>query len=187
MNGFVDNNMHTPEQKILEQNKKYRINSDHICHFKQFSLIYKYTFSYACQIYQLIDYIVNIDYDIFRPANLENWEASLQLFAQKLETIENDGKNVIDKCIPKLRITEMGIELINSTKHLNTRKCLVEHMITKHDSIVQKFISEIEMVEQEFRQKVRLFFMGSFKTRDIFFFYIFIYVLLCGAVLIVHL
>lgn len=109
------------------------------------------------QIYQLIDYIVNIDYDIFRPANLENWEASLQLFAQKLETIEHDGKNIIDKCIPKLRLTEMGIELINNAKNLNTRKCLAEHMITKHDSIVQKFISEIEMVEQEFRQKVRLF------------------------------
>lgn len=68
-----------------------------------------------------------------------------------LQTIERDAKNLIDKCIPKLRSTEKGIELINNIVHLNTRKCLVTHMLTKHDSIVHKFISEIETIEQEFR------------------------------------
>lgn len=100
------------------------------------------------QIYQLIDYVINIDYDIFRPGNLENWEASLKLFNKRLQTIERDAKNLIDKCIPTLRSTEMAIELINSIENSNTRKCLV---ITQHDSIVHKFISEIETIEQEFR------------------------------------
>lgn len=103
------------------------------------------------KIYQLIDYVITIDYDIFRPGNLENWEASLNLFNKKLETIEFDAKHTIDKCIPALRSTEMGIELINSIPMLNTRECLAEHMLTKYESIVQKFISEIETVEQEFR------------------------------------
>lgn len=107
--------------------------------------------SIVTQIYQLIDYVINIDYDIFRPGNLENWEASLKLFDKRLQTIERDAKNLIDKCIPTLRSTEMGIELINSIEHLNTRECLVKHMLTKHDSIVHKFISEIETIEQEFR------------------------------------
>lgn len=106
---------------------------------------------YIIQIYQLIDYVINIDYDIFRPGNLENWEASLKLFDKRLQKIEHDAKQLIDKCIPTLRSTEMGIELINSIEHLNTRNCLVKHMLTKHDSIVHKFISEIEMIEQEFR------------------------------------
>lgn len=107
------------------------------------------------QIYQLIDYIINIDYDIFRPGNLENWEASLKLFDKRLQTIERDAKNLIDKCIPTLRSTGMGIELINNIEHLNTRKCLVKHMLTKHDSIVHKFISEIETIEQEFRVRTK--------------------------------
>lgn len=105
-------------------------------------------FKCVTQIYQLIDYVINIDYDIFRPGNLENWEASLKLFNKRLQTIERDAKNLIDKCIPTLRSTEMAIELINSIENLNTRKCLV---ITQHDSIVHKFISEIETIEQEFR------------------------------------
>lgn len=108
-------------------------------------------FDCLAQIYQLIDYVINIDYDIFRPGNLENWEASLKLFGKRLQTIESDAKNLIDKCIPTLRSTEMGIELINNIERLNTRKCLVKHMLTKHDSIVHKFISEIETIEVEFR------------------------------------
>lgn len=103
------------------------------------------------QIYQLIDYVINIDYDIFRPGNLENWEASLKLFDKRLQQIERDAKNLIDKCIPTMRSTEMAIELIKTIEQLNTRKCLVDHMLTKHDSIVHKFISEIETIEQEFR------------------------------------
>lgn len=75
----------------------------------------------------------------------------MKLFDKRLQKIEHDARQLIDKCIPTLRSTEMGIELINSIEHLNTRDCLIEHMLTKHDSIVHKFISEIEMIEQEFR------------------------------------
>lgn len=116
-----------------------------------FTLVFFSIVGHLTQIYNLIDYIINIDYDIFRPGNLENWEASLKLFDKMLRIIERDAKNLIDKCIPTLRSTEKGIELINSLAQLNTRKCLVTHMLTKHDSIVQKFISEIETIEQEFR------------------------------------
>lgn len=102
------------------------------------------------QIYKLIDYIVNIDYDIFRPANLENWEASLKMFHTKLAIIEEDAKFVIDQCIEALRSTEMGIKLMENIDHINTRRCLIEHIQTKQDGIVKKFISELEMVEHEF-------------------------------------
>lgn len=103
------------------------------------------------QVYQLIDYVINIDYDIFRPGNLENWEASLKLFAKKLGAIEYEAKNLIDKCIPKLRSTEMGVELINSIEDWNTRESLIEHLRSKHESIVYKFISEMETADLEFR------------------------------------
>lgn len=142
-----------------------KINSNDIFSFFAFSFHFLYfyhrffshVFLYVCvcvfvtQIYQLIDYVINIDYDIFRPGNLENWEASLKLFDKRLQTIERDAKNLIDKCIPTMRSTAMAVELINSIEKLNTRQCLVKHMLTKHDSIVHKFISEIETIEQEFR------------------------------------
>lgn len=94
---------------------------------------------------------MNIDYDIFRPANLENWEASLKMFNKKLATIEDDAKFVIDQCIAALRSTDMGIKLIKNVDNINTRRCLIEHIQTKQNGIIKKFISEIEMVEHEFR------------------------------------
>lgn len=103
------------------------------------------------QIYKLIDYIVNIDYDIFRPANLENWEASLKMFNQKLATIEEDAKLVIDQSIESLRSTEMGVKLIRNINNISTRRCLIDHIHTKYHGIVAKFISELDTVEREFQ------------------------------------
>lgn len=102
------------------------------------------------QIYKLIDDIVNIDYDIFRPANLENWEASLKMFHTKLAIIEDDAKFVIDQCVEALRSTKMGVKLMQNIGHITTRRCLIDHIRTKHDGIVKKFISELEIVEHEF-------------------------------------
>lgn len=55
------------------------------------------------QIYKLIRHIVNIDYDIFRPGNLENWQASLEYFQKHLNTVEQESKTVLDHCIQSLR------------------------------------------------------------------------------------
>lgn len=102
------------------------------------------------QIYQLINYIVNIDYDIFQSGNLENWEASLKQFNKQLDVIEDKSKYVIDMCIPALRTTEMGIDLIKNITQIQTRQCLVDHILTKHESIIEKFITEINMVHKIF-------------------------------------
>lgn len=102
------------------------------------------------QIYQLINYIVNIDYDIFQLENLENWEASLKQFRQELAVIENRSKHIIDVCIPALRTTKMGIDLMKSIKEIQTRPCLVQHILTKHESIIKKFVTEISIVDKIF-------------------------------------
>lgn len=94
---------------------------------------------------------MNIDYDIFRPANLENWEASLKTFNKKLEIIESDAKIVTDQCIEALLSTEYGIKLIENIGNIKTRQCLIDHIQTKRDGIVKKFINEVEMVEHEFQ------------------------------------
>lgn len=94
---------------------------------------------------------MNIDYDIFRPANLENWEASLKMFYKKLAIIEEDTKYVIDQCIGELRSTELGVKLLENVNNINTRGCLINHIQTKYDGIVKKFFCELEIVEHEFQ------------------------------------
>lgn len=98
----------------------------------------------------MIGYVLKIDYDIYRPGNLENWEASLKVFTKKLKTIEVLAQNTIDKCIPALRSTEIGVELVNNIPNLNTRTCLVEHLQQKHENITQNFLREIQAVKDEF-------------------------------------
>lgn len=75
------------------------------------------------------------------------------MFNQKLAIIEEDAKFEIDQCIETLRSTELGIKLIKNVDDINTRRCLIDHIQTKHEGIVKKFISELEMVEHEFEVK----------------------------------
>lgn len=55
------------------------------------------------KIYKLIGHIVNIDYNVFRPGNVENWQATLQFFHIQLAKSEQEAKDVLDNCINNLR------------------------------------------------------------------------------------
>lgn len=81
---------------------------------------------------------------------MENWEASLEDFTKKLKTIEVLAQDTINRCIPALRSIEMGVELINNIQNMNTRTCLVEHFLQKHENIIQHFLRDIQAVENEF-------------------------------------
>lgn len=58
------------------------------------------------KIYKLVTYIVKIDYDIFNPGNLENWENTLELFYEKLAKIEKESMALLAECINNLRYVE---------------------------------------------------------------------------------
>lgn len=93
---------------------------------------------------------MKIDYNIFRPGNLENWEASLSGFRKHLDRVETDSKDVLDKCIPQLKSSEQGIMLINNIDKMKTRPSLVVHRQMKQMSVIEKFVAEIESVEMIF-------------------------------------
>lgn len=93
---------------------------------------------------------MKIDYNIFRPGNLENWEASLSGFQKLLERVEDNSKNVLDKCIPQLKSSEQGIMFINNIDKIKTRPTLVVYMQMKQINVIEKFIVEIEYVEMVF-------------------------------------
>lgn len=57
---------------------------------------------------------------------------------------------MLDKCIPALKSSEQGIHLINNIDRVRTRASLVVHMQKKQESVLEKFVSEIEMVELMF-------------------------------------
>ncbi|XP_055696351.1 dynein axonemal heavy chain 10 [Lutzomyia longipalpis] len=106
------------------------------------------------RVYSLVDLIVQIDYDVFRSGNLENWMATLDLFKRKIQMCETQGKFVLDNCIESLRSAEYGLELIADLPVINTRQIFTEHMQRKYESVLKKFLTEITLVENEFMKNI---------------------------------
>ncbi|GAB0094127.1 Dynein heavy chain [Sergentomyia squamirostris] len=106
------------------------------------------------RVYSLIDLIVQIDYDVFRSGNLENWMATLDLFRRKIQMCETQGKFVLDNCIDSLRSAEYGLELIADLPVIHTRRIFIEHMQKKYESVLKKFLTEITLVENEFVKNI---------------------------------
>lgn len=61
------------------------------------------------KVYQLIDYILTIDYDLFKPGNLENWQATLEYFYKYVGQVEIQSYDVLDNCIASLRYSFASI------------------------------------------------------------------------------
>ncbi|XP_017478046.1 PREDICTED: dynein heavy chain 10, axonemal [Rhagoletis zephyria] len=100
------------------------------------------------KVYRLLDDMLsNVDYDIFRPGNYENWEDTLETFNRRLENVESDAKSVIERSINTLRSSDMGLELIKTINEIDTRKELAEFISTKHENILRFFQTEINSVE----------------------------------------
>lgn len=108
--------------------------------------------------FKLVNLILQIDYDVFRPSNLENWEATLDYFKKHVEILEIEAKLVLDRSIQSLRSAEQGLSLIRDTQASDTRKAFIEHMSTKHESVMRQFISELGIVEYEFLVRLELIF-----------------------------
>lgn len=102
------------------------------------------------KVYELIQHIVTIDYDVFRPGNLENWEATLEYFQKFVDKTEIEANVVLDRCINVLRSAESGLELIKDVKTMDTRTSVVNHLSKKHESVMRQFVTEVGVVEHEF-------------------------------------
>lgn len=95
-------------------------------------------------------FLVELDYDIFRIAFVEYWDASLEEFRGKIGKFEEEGMSFIDQCIEMLNSPSDGIVLINSILEMKTRACFVEHIKRRGDSVMKTLISFIGEVEHEF-------------------------------------
>ncbi|XP_058981464.1 dynein axonemal heavy chain 10-like [Musca domestica] len=103
------------------------------------------------KVYRLLDdMLTSVDYDIFRPGNWENWEHTLSTFNKRLDAVESEAKQVIEKSITMLRSSDLGLELIRDVKLLDTRKALTDFLSTKHENLLRFFVTEINTVECEF-------------------------------------
>lgn len=59
------------------------------------------------RVYQLIDYVLTLDYDVFKPGNLENWQATLEYFYKFVGKVEIKANKVLDNCISSLRFVNL--------------------------------------------------------------------------------
>jgi dynein heavy chain, axonemal len=102
------------------------------------------------KVYRLLNHILNVDYDIFVPGNKDNWEATLDYFYKCMESVENEARVVLDQCIDSLKSAEQGLELVGYLNTIETREKLLKHLLSKKESIMRKFITEVGVVEHEF-------------------------------------
>lgn len=102
------------------------------------------------KVYRLLNHILNVDYDIFSSNNRDNWEATLDYFYKCMETVENDARKVLDQCIDSLKSAEQGLELVSYLNTIETREKLLKHLLSKKESIMRKFVTEVGIVEHEF-------------------------------------
>lgn len=102
------------------------------------------------KVYRLLNHVLNVDYDIFVPNNKDNWEATLDYFYKELQTVENQASVVLDQCIDSLKSAEQGLELVGYLNTIETREKLLKHLLSKKESIMRKFVTEVGIVEHEF-------------------------------------
>jgi dynein heavy chain, axonemal len=103
----------------------------------------------------LVNLIVNVDYDIFRTNNLDNWEATMAEFSKHVRALEDEAKVVLDTCIVSLRSAVSGLDLIQNIGDYHTRPALAEHLAHKHESVMKKFVEEVVAIEHEFMKNRR--------------------------------
>jgi dynein heavy chain len=84
------------------------------------------------------------------PNNKDNWEASLDYFYKCMESVENEARIVLDQCIDSLKSAEQGLELVGYLNTIETRDKLLKHLLSKKETIMKKFLSEVGVVEHEF-------------------------------------
>ncbi|XP_052562272.1 dynein axonemal heavy chain 10 isoform X4 [Culex pipiens pallens] len=102
------------------------------------------------KVYRLINHIISVDYDIFAPSNLANWEATLEYFYKGVEQVEHEARTALDQCIGALRSANLGLELIKNLDQMETRPSLACHLSSKYENIMKQFLAEVGMVEHEF-------------------------------------
>jgi dynein heavy chain, axonemal len=114
------------------------------------------------KVYRLLNHILNIDYDIFVPNNKDNWEATLDYFYKYMENVENEARIVLDQCIDSLKSAEQGLELIAYMCTIETRDKLLRHLMSKRESVMKKFVSEVGIMEHEFLVSILWFYLIFF-------------------------
>lgn len=102
------------------------------------------------KVYRLLEDILKVDYDIFKPSNWENWEATLDYFNKKMGVVEGEAKTCIDHCISTLRSSDLGLELMNDVEQFNTSDSLSTYLTSKIEILLRFFVTEVNQVEHEF-------------------------------------
>ncbi|XP_055618804.1 dynein axonemal heavy chain 10 isoform X2 [Toxorhynchites rutilus septentrionalis] len=104
------------------------------------------------KVYRLINHIISVDYDIFAPSNLANWEATLEYFYKGVEQVEHEARTALDQCITSLRSANLGLELIKNLDKMETRPALANHLSSKYETIMKQLLAEVEAVGHEFEK-----------------------------------
>ncbi|XP_055373636.1 dynein axonemal heavy chain 10 [Condylostylus longicornis] len=104
------------------------------------------------KVYHILDDIIVVDYDIFRPTNLADWDDTMSNFNKRVELMELEAQNVIDNCMATLHSSDKGLMFIQEVFNIDTRDVLTEHVKNKYENVSRFFLSEIAHITHEFTQ-----------------------------------
>ncbi|KAK6624941.1 hypothetical protein RUM44_011805 [Polyplax serrata] len=96
--------------------------------------------------------IETTDFDIYKPACKDNWDAIVESFYKEVKQLEKEAKIFIDESFKILRSSEEALEMLLKFKHIKTRSSIQEQLMTKFDVVMQQFSKEISTVEYMFNR-----------------------------------
>ncbi|XP_056647538.1 dynein axonemal heavy chain 10 [Diorhabda sublineata] len=109
----------------------------------------------AKRVDKLVVQIENTDFDIFDLNSSENWEAIMGLFYKEVRQLELEGVSFIDQSFKMIRSSESALDMLLKFKYIETREVIMNKLMSKFDVILDQYIKEILMVDDNFTRYKR--------------------------------
>jgi dynein heavy chain len=91
--------------------------------------------------------------DIFNPKYQSVWESLVLDFRNKVEEIELETTDFIDKAFRKLRSSEGAFNLLENFQHIKSRPVVNRKMLQKFDDILQQYSKELGKMHDLFEER----------------------------------
>ncbi|KAK3792438.1 hypothetical protein RRG08_045979 [Elysia crispata] len=96
------------------------------------------------QVYELVEPIMQLPYDIFSPVRASSWNNLKVKFYKRVKEIEQTAKVFIDDSFQSLRSSEGAFELLMKLKNIKSRETVNQRMQSKFRNVIMQFNKEVE-------------------------------------------
>lgn len=109
----------------------------------------------AKRVDRLVVQIENTDFDIFDMYSKENWDAIMVHFYKEVKILEEEALGFIDQSFKMIRSSEDALDMLLKFKLFETRKIIMKKLMSKFDVILDQYVKEILLVDDNFTRNKR--------------------------------